>query len=363
MSDAPELQQVDRTYVRYRGKKLSYFAGCDYFRLASHPKVLKAVKEGLKKYGLNVSASRTTTGNHKLYGELEAVLAKFFGVEDAILTSNGYLTNLAVAQGLAGEIQQVFIDERAHACLQDAAKLLDCSVTIFAHRSPGSLLTKWRDAGQPKHSLVMTDGMFAHDGSVAPLKDYLAVMPKDALFLVDDAHAAGVLGKKGRGSVEHWKFPRKRVIKTATLSKAFGVYGGVILAPPKWHELILAKSRVLVGNTPLPLPLVNGCLAAVAERSKDASLRKQLLKNIEWLRKELAGHGYRFPEEASPIFAIVPKSVAEAEGIKKALLKAGIYPPFIRYPGGPNSGYFRLAVSSEHTREQLEGLVKGLTSV
>jgi len=360
MSD--ELQQIDRTYVRYRGKKLIYFAGCDYFRLASHPKVLQAVKEGVDKYGLNVAASRRTTGNHVLYGKLEAALAKFFGTKHAILTSNGYLTNLAVAQGLAGEVQQVFIDERAHACLLDAAQLLGCRVTVFAYRSPGSLLTKWRDAGRPERCLVMTDGMFAHDGSLAPLRDYLAVLPEDALFLADDAHAAGVYGVKGRGSVEYGKLSRSRIIQTATLSKAFGVYGGVILAPAKWHERILAKSRVLVGNTPLPLPLVNGCLAAVAERQRDGSLRKRLFANIQWLRKQLRLAGMAISEEASPIFPIVPKSKAEAESLKKALLKAGIYPPFIQYPGGPESGYFRFAISSEHTREQLEKLAEVLSA-
>ncbi len=361
MSD--ELQQIDRTYVRYRGKKLSYFAGCDYFRLASHPKVLRAVKEGLDKYGLNVAASRRTTGNHVLYGKLEGVLAKFFGVKDAMLTSNGYLTNLAVAQGLTGKIQHVFIDERAHACLQDAAQLLGCPVTVFWHRSPGSLLTKWRDAGRPKRCLVMTDGVFAHDGSLAPLKDYLAVLPKDALLLVDDAHAAGISGAKGRGSVEHWKLSRSRVIQTATLSKAFGVYGGVIFAPTKWHELILAKSRLLVGNTPLPLPLVNGCLVAIAERAKDTGLRKRLFAKIQWVRKQLHLAGVVLPEDASPILPIIPKSKTEAEKLKKALLKAGIYPPFIQYPGGPESGYFRFAISSEHTQEQLQKLVKALISV
>lgn len=358
MSD--ELQQIDRTYVRYRGKKLVYFAGCDYFRLASHPKVLQAVKEGVDKYGLNVAASRRTTGNHELYGKLEAALAKFFGVKDAILTSNGYVTNLAVAQGLAGEIQHVFVDERAHACLQDAAQLMGCPVTVFWHRSPGSLLTKWRDAGRPKRCLVMTDGVFAHDGSLAPLKDYLTVLPKDALLVVDDAHAAGVYGAKGRGSVEHWKLPRNRVIQTATLSKAFGVYGGVILAPKKWHERIVARSRLLVGNTPMPLPLVNGCLASVAERQRDGSLRKRLFANIEWLRKKLKAADFDLPENASPIFPIIPESKQKTERLKKSLLKGGIYPPFIQYPGGPENGYFRFAISSEHTREQLRKLVEVL---
>lgn len=362
MSEAPELQQIDRTYVRWRGKKLVYFAGCDYFRLASHPKVLQAVKEGLDVCGLNVSASRRTTGNHELYGMLEVALAKFFGTKNAILTANGYVTNLAVAQGLAGEIERVFIDERAHACLQDAAQLLGAPITSFAHRSPGSLLTKWRDAGKPTRCLVMTDGMFSHDGSVAPLKDYQAVLPKEALLLVDDAHAAGVLGEKGRGSVEHWGLTRSRVIQTGTLSKAFGVYGGFILAPAKWHELILRKSRLLVGNTPMPLPLVKGCLAAVAERKKDSSMAVRLMANIRWLRGRLKEAGITLPTDESPIIAVVPKTSAEAEKLKNALLRAGVYPPFIQYPGGPASGYFRLAISSEHTREQLERLVKGLTA-
>lgn len=359
MSD--ELQQIDRTYVRCRGKKLIYFAGCDYFRLASHPEVLQAVKAGVDKYGVNVAASRRTTGNHALFGELEAELAEFFGVKQAILTANGYMTNLAVAQGLVGRFERVFLDERAHACLLDAAQIIGSPVTIFAHRSPGSLLRKWRDTGEPGRCLVMTDGMFSHDGSLAPLKDYLAVMSKDTVLLVDDAHAAGVHGAKGRGTVELERLSRKRVIQSGTLSKAFGVYGGFIMAPAEWHALIIEKSRALVGNTPLPLPLANGCLAALKVRREDDSLRKRLWANIEWLRKQLHRAGVAVPEDASPIFPIVPKGKAEAEGLKKALLKAGIYPPFIRYPGGPESGYFRFAIASEHTREQLEKLAAVLT--
>ncbi|HEY1173622.1 MAG TPA: pyridoxal phosphate-dependent aminotransferase family protein [Verrucomicrobiae bacterium] len=361
MSD--ELQQVDRTYVCWKGKKLIYFAGCDYFRLASHPKVLRAVKEGVSKYGVNVAASRRTTGNHALYGKLEGALAKFFGVKEAVLTSNGYLTNLAVAQGLEGEVQRVFLDELAHASLKDAAQLMGVPITVFAHRSPGSLLTKWRDAGSPQRCLVMTDGMFAHDGSLAPLKDYLTILPEESVVLVDDAHAAGVLGTKGRGSVEHCKVSRNRVIQTVTLSKAFGVYGGAILAPAKWHELILTKSRLLVGNTPMPLPLVNGCLAAIAERARDAGLRKRLFANIRWLRKALHLAGVALSENESPIFPVMPKSEAEAEILRKKLLEEGIYPPFIHYPGGPKNGYFRFAISSEHTPAQLQKLVKALIPV
>ncbi len=116
----------------------------------------------------------------------------------------------------------------------------------------------------------------------------------------------------------------------------------------------------LVGNTPLPLPLVNGCLAAMAERQRDASLQKRLFANIEWLRKKLKAAGFDLPENANPIFPIIPESKQKTERLKKSLLKAGIYPPFIQYPGGPTNGYFRFAVSSEHTREQLQKLAEAL---
>src|SRR5438445_5952373 len=126
MTEPEPLQQVERTYVRFRKRKLSYFSGCDYFRLASHPEVIAALKEGVTKYGLNVAASRLTTGNHVLYGELEKRLAAFFDAESALLVSGGYVTNLIVAQALGGNFSHAIVDEKAHPSLSDAARLLDC---------------------------------------------------------------------------------------------------------------------------------------------------------------------------------------------------------------------------------------------
>src|SRR5258708_106543 len=134
------LQQVERTFVLRRGRKLSYFGGCDYFRLASHPAVPWAWRDGLGRYGLNVAASRATTGNHWLYETLEKRLAQFFGVESVLLVSCGYLANLAVAQTLAGDYSQVLIDERSHASLLDAAQLFGCPIIPFRH-PPAQALT------------------------------------------------------------------------------------------------------------------------------------------------------------------------------------------------------------------------------
>src|SRR5262245_61297224 len=131
------LQQVGRTRVVSHGRRLIYFAGCDYHRLSSHPAILTAVRKGLDRFGLNVAASRKTTGNHLLYGQIESALAGFFRAESATLTSNGYMANLCLAQALAGEVSHALIDERAHNSLQDALPHLRCPVHVFRHCDPG----------------------------------------------------------------------------------------------------------------------------------------------------------------------------------------------------------------------------------
>src|SRR5690242_13296579 len=173
MTEAEPLQQIDRTYVRFRNRKLSYFSGCDYFRLASHPKVLAAVSVGLKKYGLNVASSRVTTGNHFLYGELEKKLADFFDAEAAVLVSTGYITNLIVAQTLVGNFSHALVDERTHPSLANACRFLECPVLKFKHRSPDDLQRSVARCGPHAKLIVLTDGMFSHDGSAAPLEEYV----------------------------------------------------------------------------------------------------------------------------------------------------------------------------------------------
>jgi 8-amino-7-oxononanoate synthase len=358
----PPLQQVDRTYVRFKGRKISYFAGCDYFRLASHPKVLKAVQQGVSKYGLNVSASRLTTGNHELYGTLEKALAQFFGAESALLASNGYAPALMIAQACAGQYSHALIDERAHGCLVDAARLLDCPIIRFKHRNAEDLVSILGRLGKIR-PIVMTDGMFSHDGSIAPIKEYLQLIPKDGTLLVDDSHAAGVLGKTGRGTPEFTGADRARIIQTITLSKAFGVYGGAVLGPISLKENIIAKSRIFVGNTPLPLPLAHAAAVSVNLLKADKTLRRRLTTNIQYFKTKVRAAGYEVADTPSPVVPVLPSSSGQAERLKTSLLKASIHPPFIKYPGGPESGYFRFVVSSEHTKKQLNNLIDVLVSV
>jgi 7-keto-8-aminopelargonate synthetase-like enzyme len=354
------IQQVDRTRVLHRGRKLDYFAGCDYFRLASHPKVVRAVHEGLDRFGLNVAASRKTTGNHPLYGELETEIAKFFRAEAALLVSNGYMTNLAVTQALAGEFTHALMDARSHGCLADAAKLLECPVLEFRHRDPNSAWRAARRCGRHSRLLLLTDGLFSHSGEVAPLDEYLKQLPPSTTLLVDDAHGAGALGKTGRGAVEYLGIPTRRIIQTITLSKAFGVYGGAVLGSTGLRRKIIARSRLFVGNTPLPLPLVSGALAALEILRADRTLRRRLVFNTNYVKAALREAGFSINGGPGPIVPIVPANARAAARQRTDLLKAGIYPPLINYLGGPSDAYFRFVISSEHTAGQLDSLVAAL---
>ncbi len=187
------------------------------------------------------------------------------------------------------------------------------------------------------------------------------VLPKDALILVDDAHGAGVLGRTGKGTLEHAHVGRRRIIQTVTLSKAFGAYGGAILGPARLRQRILDRSRMFVGSTPLPLPMANAALEGVRLLNTDPSLRQRLLDNSAYVKSPLREAGLPLADNPGPIVPVHPQRPAEAARLQRMLLTAGIFPPLIKYPGGPANGYFRFAISSEHTRAQLDVLIAVLS--
>lgn len=319
------------------------------------------MRTGLQKYGLNVSASRLTTGNHELYELLEHRLANFFGAQSATLAANGYAPNLIVAQALARQFSHAIIDERAHGCLVDASLLLKCPVAKFKQRDAadfGRVIQRLRNKNF--RPIVLTDGMFSHDGSIAPIKEYLALLPANGVLLLDDAHGAGVLGKNGRGTPEHAGVSSRQIIQTVTLSKAFGVYGGAVLGSRELREAIVAHSRMFVGNTPLPLPLAHGAIASVTILKSDKHLRERLLQNTAYVKQRLIARGLPVMDTPSPIVPFIARDAKQAAQLRRRLLACGIYPPFIRYPGGPATGYFRFVISSQHTRKQLDALVRAL---
>lgn len=351
MADKPislgePIEQVGRVYARYRRRKLIYFGGCDYYRLASDRRLQKIIIRTLKTDGLNVSASRVTTGNHRVYEQLEAALRGFFQVEAALVVSTGYTANLVIAQALAGEISHVIIDARAHPSLRDAAQFFDCPILEYKHCDSTHAGSAVARCGRFARIALLTDGVFAHDGTLAPLPGLLRSLPGDAVLLIDDAHGAGVLGKNGRGVVEHFGIRDKRVVRSITLSKALGAFGGAVLGSKHLRRKIIVRSRLFAGSTPPPLPLAKVAGHALARVRGDSSLRARLRKNVERIGREF------------PVISIVPATHAAAAKLGRELLEAGIFPSLIRYPGGPQNGCFRFAISSEHTGEQIGRLLR-----
>ena len=358
---APPLQQLNRTCVSYRGKELTYFGGCDYFRLSSHPEIISAFKEGLKRFGLNVAASRFTSGNHSLYHDLEKDLCRFFRVETATLLSSGYVTNLALAQALAGDFSHALIDSRAHQSLRDCLPFLSCVVSEFRHRSASAVEAAIRGLNKNSRILLLTDGLFSQDGSLAPLRDYLAVLPRTSKIIVDDAHGAGTIGKNGRGTVEALAVRSDQIIQTISLSKAFGVYGGAILCDANLRRKLLVSSPLLRGNTPLPLPLAHAGIRALHLLSRDRTLRQRLQQNTEHVQARLREGAFSFPQPPTPLFSITPSSKAAARQLSARLMKENIFPIQIQYGNSPS--FFRFAISSEHTSEQLARLIRACQKV
>ena len=360
MTEPEPLQFVGDNEVRLHGRRLDYFSGCDYFRLARDPRLAAAAKTALSAHGLNVAASRRTTGNHKIYAQLEAALAGFFGAEAALVLPDGYFAPLAVTQALADEFTHAFIDELAHGALVDAARMLDCPVKPFGHRDAAGLARRLSKCGRNAQPIILTDGMFSHDGSVAPLRAYLKILPARGMILVDDAHGAGVMGATGKGALEHAGVSRHRIIQCATLSKAFGAYGGVVLASRPLREKILARSRAFVGTTPLPPPLAGAALAALKILRREPARRKKLFQNLFHVRTQLRTAGWDVSETPGPIVRLPELEATQVGDLTTRLLAAGMYPPFLKYGGA--TGIFRFVIASEHTRAQLDNLIAVLAA-
>jgi 7-keto-8-aminopelargonate synthetase-like enzyme len=369
MTESEPLEIGGLNEVRVGNRALIHFSGCDYFRLARDPRLATAAKKNLDQTGLNVAASRLTTGERKIYRLLESELAKFFGAESAVLLPDGYLAGIAVAQALTGEFTHAFVDELAHVAVLDAARMFDCPIKKFPHRNPAALaklIFSFGGASVPAsrraRPIILTDGMFAHDGSVAPLREYLKILPPGGMILVDDAHGAGVLGRSGRGALELEGVSRRCIIQCVTLSKAFGAFGGVALVSRALREKILSRSRSFGGSTPLPPPLAGAALEALKILRREPARRQRLFQNLAYLRTKLRAAGWTIPETPGPIVRLPVMNEEQILELKKHLLAAGILPPFFQYPGASARGAFRFVISSEHHRAHLDKLAATLAA-
>jgi len=351
--EAPEVVQIDPTTVESRGRPLTYFGGCDYFRLSWNGEVRSAIRRGLALHGPNVAASRATTGNHPLYAAFERDLARAFGFPAAILTSSGYLAPLVAVQGFRGAVDHVFLAATAHGCLRDAADLLGVPQTGFD--SVDALRARLADLPTSGRPLVLTNGLSPLDGTMSPVRELLAVLPERGRLLVDDAHGVGTLGNRGRGTLEALGVRDPRVVLTGTFSKAFGCYGGFVLGSKAFRD-VAVSNRLFQGNTPPPLPWVEGARTALSLiRERGGDWRRDLRERIQRVR-EVFPEGDPRRTASGPTFVLVPKEGRAQARMERRLRKEGLFPSWVRYAQGPADRFFRFALSSAHPWEAVDRL-------
>jgi 8-amino-7-oxononanoate synthase len=336
----------------------------NYLGLANHPALKEAAIHAVEAWGCGSGGSRSICGSLTLHQRLEERLAQFHGTEAALLFNSGYSANLSILQGLMGEGDEIFSDELNHASLVDGCRLSKAAVRIYAHRDTvrlEALLKKSR----ARRKLIVTDGVFSMDGDIAPLPELVELARTyEALLMVDDAHAFGVLGPRGAGTGDHFQLREKVDILVGTFGKAMGCFGAFVAGKKSLVELLINKGRVFLYTTALPPPIPASVLAALDLIEKEPERRIQLWENVHTLRKGLDQLGFdTMKSEAHIIPVLVGESKMTMEMDRKLLQKKvfvqGIRPPTV--PDGKSR--LRVTVMATHTREDIDFALKQFAEV
>ena len=350
-----DTTRVTGLWLLRHGRRLLSFCCNDYLNLTHHPAVKEAAIEALRIYGVGAGASRLVTGNHPLFSELEARLARLKETEAACVFGSGYLANLGIIPALIGAGDLVLIDELAHACLWAGARLARADVVPFRHADVGHvelLLAQLRR--RHRRALIATDGVFSMDGDIAPLHGLAALAQRhDAWLMSDDAHGLGVVGG-GRGSNFLGGAKADVPLQMGTLSKALGSYGGYICASAAVVDLIRNRARTVIYSTGLPPAIVAAAIAAL-----DVIEREPAYAALPLAKAKAFARGAGLPEPVSPI---VPVLLGEAEAALKAsrlLEDHGFLVVAIRPPTVPEgTARLRLTFTAQHPDDEVERLAE-----
>jgi len=342
------------------GKSVLNFCSNNYLGLANHPRLVAEARANLEKYGCGPAAVRSIAGTLDLHLELERRMAAFKGVEAAITFQSGFSANLATIPALVGKEDVIFSDELNHASIIDGSRLSGARIVRYAHCDPADLDAKIREnKGSYRRALAITDGVFSMDGDVAPLDQVYAVTAAhDVMLMVDDAHGEGVLGRGGRGIVDHFHLHGKVDIEVGTLSKAFGVVGGVSAGSPLVVDWLRQRGRPFLFSSAMTAADAAACLAALDLLEESTELVDRLWDNARFFKQELKTLGFDTGVSTTPITPIMLGEAPLAQQFSRALFEQGVFAMAIGFPTVPRGkARIRVMISAAHTRPDLE---KGL---
>jgi glycine C-acetyltransferase len=339
------------------GKRVLNFCSNNYLGLANHPRMLKAAREAMEKYGVGPAAVRTIAGTTELHLELERRLASFKGVESAITFQSGFTANLGTLPALVGKDDAIISDELNHASIIDGSRLSGAQIIRYAHCDPQDL-KRVLDENRSKFPrlLVVTDGVFSMDGDVAPLDQiYEVVRHFEAILMVDDAHGEGVLGRGGRGIVDHYDLHGKVDIEVGTLSKAFGVVGGVVAGNPLVVEWLRQRGRPFLFSSAMTIPDTAACLAALDLLEESTELVDKLWANARYFKAEMKSLGFDTGKSSTPITPVMLGEAPLAQQFSRELFENGVFGMAIGFPTVPRGkARIRVMISASHEKADLD---------
>ncbi|HEY0722139.1 MAG TPA: 8-amino-7-oxononanoate synthase [Gammaproteobacteria bacterium] len=347
------------------GRPLLSFCSNDYLGLANHPEVIAAFKRGAERYGVGSGAAHLVNGHSAAHHALEEALADFTGRPRALLFSTGYMANLGVVSALASTGDAVFEDRLNHASLLDAALLARARLARFAHGDATALQARIGESSA-RRKLVLTDGVFSMDGDVAPLPELVAVCrAQEAWLMVDDAHGLGVLGREGRGTVDHFHLNNDDVpILMGTLGKAFGTFGAFVAGSEVLIETLINQARSYIYTTATPPAVAEATLASLKLVRSEKWRREHLRALINRFRNGAAQLGLSLMESPTPIQPLLVGESSMAVAMSCALESRGILISAIRPPTVPEgSARLRITFSALHTEHHIDRLLDALDAV
>jgi glycine C-acetyltransferase len=356
------LSSPQGAWLTVDGKKVLNFCSNNYLGLANHPRLVKAAHEAIDRYGIGPTAVRTIAGTMKLHTELEKRMAEFKGVEAALTFQSGFNANLAAIPALVGKGDVIYSDELNHASIIDGCRLSGAKIIRYAHCDTQDLRRVIEETKTDGYSraLIVTDGVFSMDGDVAPLDEIYAVASEfDHLLMVDDAHGEGVLGKGGRGIVDHYELHGKVDVEVGTLSKAFGVVGGVVAGKKEIVEWLSQRGRPFLFSSAMTVPDVAACLAAIDLLEESTALVDRLWENTKFFKEGIKSLGLDTGLSTTPITPIMLGEAPLAQEFSSKLFEAGVFAMALGFPTVPRGkARIRVMISAAHSREDLE---KGLS--
>jgi glycine C-acetyltransferase len=338
------------------GRQVLNFCSNNYLGLANHPRIVSAAQEAAQRFGVGPAAVRSIAGTMELHVELERRLARFKGVESAITFQSGFTANLGTIPALVGKDDAIFSDELNHASIIDGSRLSGAKIIRYAHCDPADLdRVLAENRSQYPKALVITDGVFSMDGDVAPLDRLLAVAQKhEAILMVDDAHGEGVLGKGGRGIVDHFHLHGQVDVEVGTLSKAFGVVGGVSAGNPLVVEWLRQRGRPFLFSSAMTAPDAAACIEAVNLLEESTELVDRLWENTRTFKAEIKRLGFDTGVSVTPITPILLGEAPLAQQFSRELFDAGVFAMALGFPTVPRGkARIRVMISATHSRDDL----------